>query len=189
MNTCQRHPLSYFSIYELPESFGARVYRNNCQFTKAHARDQKSGEEVWILGTPMKEKEMMPFDRYLNCLRTIVRSLPGVTVVYIPHRAENGETLERLQAAVPVAVRRLGTAVEFHLARTSVIPRAVCGFFSSALFSVSRLFEGRIDVRAYYIPPEWLGRRHRAGISGAYEYFRSYGGPALRVVDLELTGV
>ncbi len=185
-NTSQEHSLSYFTIYDLPITTDP-VYQNNCAFMKRRLSSQTSSEEVWLLGAPMKEKGMMASDHYRNCVRAILASMDGRRVVYIPHRGEGQKTLEELQGSLPLTVRPLESAVEFHLANATVVPKMVCGFFTSALFSISRLFGGRIEVRSYYLPQHSLGRRFRPLIEDLYQYYRTYGGPTMSVVDLDFT--
>ncbi|MCP5028174.1 MAG: hypothetical protein GY929_18000 [Actinomycetia bacterium] len=139
--------LDYFTIFDLDPLAPDTVTPNGLFELKSQVAEAEVVDEHLFLGSAFAERGMMTEDRYVNLLTAIMAS-SAHPLAYRPHRDEALGKLARLEAASIEVVSGSAT-VELALARSGRLPAAVSSFFSSASFTLWRLFGDRIDVGSY----------------------------------------
>lgn len=124
-----------------------------------------SGGETWVLGQNFVAGGMMPADVYSRAIREICERSPAPHV-YIAHPREEEARLAAIKRDTGVAIRRLQRPVELELVASGILPRALWGINSTALFSCATIFAG-LPVYALRLPMESFVR-YAAGAANAY---------------------
>jgi predicted transcriptional regulator len=99
--------------------------------------------------------------------------------VYISHRRETAKKLELLQDRFHVQVIRFNNPVEIQFLLMEVHPFGIASFISTALFTVSKMFDFAC-VEAFYLPTDEISIAYRQDIVSVYDEYQK----TMRVVNL-----
>lgn len=170
--------LEYFTIFTLETH--EPVHRHRFE----RIRDEfggsgASGEGTVFLGSPLVEDGYVPAERYRSILAAI-RERETSPLRYLPHRRELEANLDGLRR-LGWEITREPLPVEFAWAR-STPPAAVAAFYSSALPNLALLHPGRLDLRAYRLPPDVLSEPARLRVDECYRHFEAQF-PAIELRD------
>ncbi len=98
---------------------------------------QKKGK--YFVGQPVQIMRGISETQYMKYLTKISEEEP---IFYIPHRVEEKAFLEKLENNPNIRVLYLETNIELYFLNNGVIPETVYSVYSTALFTMSNLFDG-----------------------------------------------
>lgn len=139
--------LDYFTIFDLSTSPPDSVTPNHLDHLKSRVETSRVVDQHLILGAPFCERGMMLEDRYLAILEAISAS-ENAGGTYRPHRDESPAKVERIRS-FGMTVASSGSTVESELISAHEVPARVTTFFSTASFTLWKLFGDVIDVGSY----------------------------------------
>jgi hypothetical protein len=110
----------------------------------------------------------------MKSLEVIARTYAPKKVVYIAHRGDSIEKLERIKIDLGIEVKLYNIPFELQLAMFGPIPACITSFYSSVLINCTEMFQSTLKVTSYRIPTQELSSQHRAEIESVYDYFLSH---------------
>ena len=178
----QAASLTFFTTYDLAMSNSDRIIRNEYRYFRQKAMSAAHGDEVFFLGMTMIS-EGCTDELYLECLEKVVRHFAGEKIVYIPHKCEPPERVERLRKALGLTVRRFDVPIEYQLCVRGPLPRVLASFFSSALENCRVIFGPHLDIKSFRIDPALFPLKPDF-VRKVYNYYQSKSGRHFEVIRL-----
>jgi hypothetical protein len=111
-------------------------YKNNFLYLKKFFQIKKNvnNELVYCLGTSMFNNDSI---KLLEHLKNISNKFKGKKIIYFPHRSENLSFLKKENLNIKI----INMPIELYLLKSKVLPKIVCGFYSTALICINFLFK------------------------------------------------
>lgn len=167
----------FFTFYPLPQpELASRVEHNELRFSKSLLGDKAHNEEIWFIGSDIRQVVLERREDYEALLEQVQRTLDLSKVVYIPHRKEPDEYLSTMSRRFGMEIRRLDNILEIEMAVAPTLPKAFASFSSSALDTLDLLIKPPITV--FRIPSDAIRPALRE------EYGRVYEAMALKGFDI-----
>ncbi len=146
--------LKVFSMFKVPLRKGDVLVENNFSWLKTKKTNLPIESKFVFVGSHLVDRKLMHKMDYLNSIQSICnRALSeGFEMVYVHHRGESKEMRE--------AIANICTTMDFNAPLEFVYlnqsrPKVLGGHFSSALFTMSRIYP-ETEVRAYLLPDDTL---------------------------------
>ena len=162
-------------MFDLEPYYGETIIQNQFSFMKQFvANKRRESELVYFIGQSLYSEKIVEKQVYLDYLESTKRYLiaQNKKIIYIPHRREeNLEDLNHLRDD-SFSIQRLPTSVEVHLLGLDVLPGGIYSFYSTALFSIHKIFG--IDATAVFIDNDFV-KIYKEDINNAYDVFKKSG--------------
>ncbi|MCP3913180.1 MAG: hypothetical protein GY713_19795 [Actinomycetia bacterium] len=139
--------LDYFTIFDLDVSPPDTITPNELKRLRSAVSTIEVVDEHLFLGSSFSERGMMAEDHYLALVRAVAEG-STLPLRYRPHRDENRTKLAVI-SGFGIEVCDPSATVELALVQSGRLPAQVSSFFSSASYTLWRLFGDRIDVGSY----------------------------------------
>lgn len=129
-------------------------------------------KEVLFFGGPLAEIGVLVLQEELAYLKQIRRYYAGhgQVVKYVPHRRESSNKLEQI-CGLGYVVERFDAPAEIAILGRQNLPARVASFYSTALYSVSRLVDLQ-GADAFLLEEQLIGARHRDEVRHVYDAYR-----------------
>ena len=141
-------------------------------------------DELWLFGSKYSDTQLMTIADEMKYLQESVKILRRfqLPLVYIPHRGEEQEKLERIKS-IGIEVRSLGIPVEKFIEKEGGCPRVIAAAWSTVLTTLPNrcAFESVICIG---IPLELFCDSVRARANLIYDYYRAI--KSVEMIDLDL---
>ena len=181
IKTVYEDTINLFTSYRLTPHANEEIIHNNLNyFRKTFLVNTTIDNNVYILGQPLPENNIVDQRTYLNYIEFIKKYYIDNTIIYIPHRAEtNLQEIEKLQND-NFTVHHTTLPIELEFMHSKKYPMKICSFFSSALFTLNILYPEasiiafKINSKDANIPLD--------NINNGYNYMQS--STTIKTVDL-----
>jgi len=132
--------LTYFTIYDEQIAQSDKILLNKQYEGVAYQDLRVLDNEVWICGANHVEALLAKQNEYI-ALCTAVRSwFPDKVVRYFPHRREQAEKLEIIQAKISASIEGYKYGIEEYVRETKTRPHRLVVFGSTVADTLSRAF-------------------------------------------------
>lgn len=166
--------IAFFTTFDL-KSDHIEIVKNNYEYFSSISKNQEKKPVFFFLGAPLSEKNVMASEeRYIDYLRQVKRYLQDTEMVYIPHRSESPEKLDKIKNELNISVTTIHTCIEFELSKNSYLPEGLGSFYSSALGTCHQIFKDLIDIKAFYLQPQDLAEKNQPEIEKIYRYYGEF---------------
>jgi hypothetical protein len=166
--------IAFFTSFDL-KSDKLEIVKNKYEYFSSLKRNQQRKPVFFFLGAPLSEKNVMHSeDRYIEYLRDVKEYLNGTEMVYIPHRSESPEKLDKIKNELKISVTHINTCIEFELSKNTYLPEGLGSFYSSALGTCHQIFKDLIDIKAFYLLPNDLAEKNQPEIEKIYLYYGEF---------------
>ncbi len=141
---CPRDNISLFTSYDVSRDSDVEVIYND--FSNLKSLFSNSGrkinkEQVWFIGSPYSEKDILSFEYETEFLERCINWLKGkgLDVVYIAHRFDSDRKLDFVSRVCSAEVRRLRLPLEAHVLLEKEVPESIAAIYSSALETLPKV--------------------------------------------------
>lgn len=137
----------FFSMFKLKGGLQDEVRFNDYSWLRDKVIGQVDSKSAFFIGSHVVERGIIAKDTYLNAIQTIAKQVSeeGFQMRYVPHRAESAKVLNDIGQMVPLC--KINIPIEFAFLN-SAVPKLIIGNFTSALFTLSRIYSNS-EVRSY----------------------------------------
>ena len=182
LRSYQARSLTYFTTYDLTMCNSDSIIKNEYRYFRQRVMSVEPSDEVFFLGMTLIS-EGLNDDRYIEYLQKAVRFFSGEKFVYIPHKCEPPERVERLKRELGLDVRRFDVPIEYQLCIRGTVPKVLASFFSSALENLRVIFGPHLDIKSFRIDPELFPLKPNF-VRKVYNYYQSKSGRSFEVIRL-----
>ena len=158
----------FFSCYKVSLGKKDTIVENDFNYLRHKSRAVKNVDEVYFIGGPIVEAEIMTEKEYFEHMRKVIEYFKNYKVVYVAHRRENSEKLDRLQNNLGVPVILFDYPIEYQLSMVGPKPSILASFYSSALENCRLIFRESMLVVAFRLMGDNYKSQHT--INAVYEY-------------------
>lgn len=116
-----------------------KIFYHNFSNLKKIKAEKWQEEGCMVLGQPLVEKNMVPFDDYLKIIYSALKETNG-GVNYYPHRSESEDMISYISSIDGVKIVNPNVCIELFLVRSKKIPKVIYSGPSSAVFSLNKIF-------------------------------------------------
>jgi len=147
--------INYFTMFALQAYYGEKIVHNNFIFMKQLLQDkQRDKSFIYFLGQPLFPS-LIKEDDYIEALANVKRFFQEkhIKVIYIPHRRESHlESIASLEDDF-FTIEKFSDIIEAELLKKDVLPMGIYSFLSTALFSLSSIYD-TLEIAAFELEIE-----------------------------------
>ena len=130
-----------FTIFNLKPNKYFSVHSNELSYVRAKVKKFKKEKSIVIIGQPLVEKKFTDVKCYMDYLSTISKKFDGYNIFYFPSRKESVENILNIQKKFGFSIKNSEINIELYLIKYGILPDKIIGITTSALFSLSKIFE------------------------------------------------
>ena len=174
MNRSLFDELTFFTVYDLDGDQQTTIVPNTYQHLRGRLRLASRGDETFLLGDALPDKNLMSEDAYFSYLERALKHLEQSSVVYMAHRFEKEAKLRKIESLFGIAVRKSTMPIECRLCLAASVPKLIAGFVTSALDNCRILCGDQIGIKSFYIDPADCVPVIRGTVEEFYGHYESY---------------
>ena len=141
----KRRPTALYTIFDIPPFGGQNITKNKFSALRRRYSISKRDSIIFI-GQELFSSESISQEAYIKFISELASSICS-SLVYIAHRAEPLDVIERVEQIPNVTVVHPPMGIELFFLKEAWQPSTVISICSTAIFSLSALFpETRIQV-------------------------------------------
>lgn len=179
--------VTFFSVYDLAVAAPDRFERCDYSYLRTRASELKTFEGVFFLGSPLVEAEVLTEDELFWHLSKVSVQLGSIPVLYVAHRRECADRLQRIHEMTGWDVEKFAYPIEYQLAIKGPYPQILASFSSSALENCRLLFGSRLYIRVFRFNPKFFAAGtgpKGQGYHDLFDYYKARSSDTFRVTDL-----
>lgn len=145
---------------------GNKIKRHSFEYAKSRFEEVNDRrKQGLILGTQRNDDINNIYDEFLSAS---VEFMNDVELVwYKPHRWESAREIKRVEKKYNINTMKNSSPIEIALVEKGIVPKKLSGFASTAIHSINKIFEGRVEKSVVF------GLKSDKGAKTSYEYYES----------------
>jgi len=163
--------LGFFTIYEIETSESDHVVVNKYEHIRSELNKVDQSNGVYFLGSPLCETGLIETGEYIRCLQRVKEYYNDSEMIYVSHRRENPENLDRIKNKLDIEIVEFNYPIEYQLASVGPKPKVLASFISSALDSCRVIFEEKLDIVSFKL--DYQSSPVKDKIADIYESYES----------------
>ncbi|MGE0111627.1 hypothetical protein [Aquabacterium sp.] len=172
----------FFTFYQIGHlGLADRIVPNDFKFIKSRIQDKPRSEEIWFIGSNIREIILKNNLDYDDFLAQVNQRVDLSKVVYIPHRKEHDSYLSDISKRFKMEIRRMDSILEIELTRTANLPRSIISFGSSALDTLDILAKSPVTV--FCIPEKSIKTTSKSAYRDMYDSMKDKGFKMIELND------
>lgn len=173
-------PIVFFSVYDLTNKIAKHdilILHKYESFQGKMTSFSKGQITIYIIGSPFFEAGVID-DSNIEILITLemINKLKGkystYDVVYIPHRRESEDKLERIRKVIPV--EKLGYPFELLPLVSEKKVAIIAGFYSSLFDNMYAICGKDLKIECFCLPEKVINPSWSGFVSDVYENYKKY---------------
>lgn len=134
-----------FTLFRLKGSPSDLIVLNEYSWLKKKVLGSVDSSLAYFIGSHIVERGIVLKEDYLMAIRTVAEDMKkaNIQIKYIPHRAESSLMLKEIAGIIPL--HNVNGPIEYAFLKQGP-PNLVVGNFSSALFTISRIYTNTVVV-------------------------------------------
>lgn len=176
LKSFKKYKINFFSFFDLKQKKDEEILKNEFNTISTQFKMENNfSEKVYFLGQPIYNKEIKE-TVFLNYLEKVLEYYSEKELVYLKHRYEEPtEKIKELLKKYNVVIEQNKYPIELEFLIRKEYPKYITGFFSTAIYTLSRMFKDS-DVKAFYINKDEFFNEDRAEVvEDYYGFFRNSG--------------
>jgi hypothetical protein len=142
----------FFSSYNIQVQKYDTVVKCNYEYSKKILKKSIiKSDDVWFIGSPYLENELMDKDLYFESIKKIRSAYKFKNIKYFPHRREKKDNLNILAKYYQFSIMKIDCPIEMFFLQNRKLPNIISGFFSAALFNLQKMTEENIEIHSYFV--------------------------------------
>lgn len=181
--------VDFFTVYRLKVPDGDGYIENDYSVLQGYARTNNVViDDVYFLGGPLTEAGILSEKEYLWHLKRVREYFATRRVLYVAHRREKPEKLDKIETRTGLRIRYFEFPIEYQLALVGAKPAILASFFSSALITCQRIFQELLPIISFRLHPlHFANTNNQTGfnVRKVYEHYECLTNDFFHVVNLE----
>lgn len=166
-----------FTIYDIAPFKGQKIYKNEYKGIRIKLQDLKVAKnKILFLGAKLSEIGIIEEKKYIELLQKISRKYNDKTIIYITHRGESKNKLQKIEKIENIDIKRFNFPIELLGLFETSIPCKVASFYSTAVLTIKYLYN--IEAECFLF--NYSSSKYREDIDSVYSYYSKF----LKVTDI-----
>jgi len=162
---------TFFTIYNIPN---VKIIKNRYTFFKRYISSKKVENIVYFIGQPLVELKIINQKEYIELLSKIRDRYRGVEFIYILHRREKKENIEKASLDLNFKYQEFDNPIEIEMLQRDTIPKYFATFYSSAIVTLPSFIE-KSNYRVFQISKSRINSKLRENIYFTYQELKKIG--------------
>lgn len=176
-NFSDNYNYDFFSFYDLVPLKNQAIYKNSFKRLQEMMVETTSESTTLILGSKLSEMSIIEEKYYLYLIKKISHYFQDETLIYIPHREEDKNKLEKIACEMKsIIIKHIDYPVEFYPINENKKVKKVVSFYSTALYTMSKIY----NCEAIAFKFNYEMSEHKNNIDEVYRYYKT----SMKVIDL-----
>lgn len=157
-----------FTIYDLKKIGSQKIYKNNYNRVKSLIKNICNRTDyVLFIGSNMCEMGIISQENYLSLINKIYKYY-NKSIVYIPHRKENEDKLNKIANNKNIIIKKLNYPIELYGIYEKELPSLIASFYSTALLTMKNIYG--IHCESFYF--DFSKSKYKDVIESVYQYYK-----------------
>ncbi len=170
--------INMFSIYNLKPYNKQEIFQNEYTFIKDKLEHKSIDKDtILFFGMKLSEYNIIEEAYYIKLINQISQRYNNKQIIYITHRGENKDKLDKISKIKNIIIKDLNYPVELYGLYEESIPHKVSSFYSTALYAMQKIYN--IEVESFQF--DYQESEYKNQIDEVYEYYSKY----FKVIDLD----
>jgi len=146
--------ITFFSLFNFPLPEGDKLINNDYSWVRSKVKENPQTNEFLFIGSHIVDRKLVTEENYLWSLKKVMEDVSGTGLEfkYVHHRSESDHMKKKIS--------EICNTTEFNMPLELMFldkprPAMFAGHFSSALFTLSRIFPA-LEIRAYLFPEKMI---------------------------------
>jgi len=136
--------INLFTFFNNITSKKINVISNNLFFTKNLISDIELKDEVFLIGQPFVEINLIKKQDYFNYLKKLKRNFKNIT--YIPSRKELRNKIDEIENSLEYKILYPGINIELFFIIENFLPKKIFSFTSTSLILLDLIFNSKENL-------------------------------------------
>ncbi len=139
--------ITFFSMFDFPVRGGDKLVHNNYTWVQSKVKQHPQTDEFLFIGSHIVDRKLVSEENYLWSLKKVMEDVSGsgLHFKYVHHRSESKHMRERISEICETTEFNMPLELMF---LDKPRPAIFAGHFSSAMFTLARIFP-EIEMRSY----------------------------------------
>lgn len=156
-----------FSIFTIENE---KTIKNNYTFFKKYINTKVMEKEVYFIGQPLVELNIIDEKCFKKELIKIINFYSKNLFIYILHRKENEEKINKLSKELNFEYKKFNNIIELEMINSDKIPSDIATFYSTAIITLPSFIKDPI-YRTFKIKSEYIDKSFIPIIENIYKEF------------------
>ncbi|MDH5471992.1 MAG: alpha-2,8-polysialyltransferase family protein [Gammaproteobacteria bacterium] len=161
--------ICFFSAYKIKIGENDELINNNFNYIKSISQYSGVEDSVYFLGSPLNEVGVMTEKSYLDQLAMVKAYFNGQHVVYVAHRREESDKLDKIRKELNMEIRLFDYPIEYQIAILGPKPRVLASFVTSALENLRLIMGDKLKIISFKLIDGTYARQDR--MNEIYDYY------------------
>jgi len=175
--------INLFTCFDLiPYSNQQKIINHKFEFSKKLLKRKTIlSNIVYFFGSPLSETALISEEYELYLLNKIIQRFKNnqIQLVYLPHRQEKKEKLDKITNNFNVELRISKYPAEIEFIMMESIPSCIASFYSTTLISIPKIINFK-EVISFQLDYNQINSDYVASIQNTYNYYNQ----KLEIIDL-----
>lgn len=171
------YSMDFFSFFNLTPYSNQKIFHNDFSELRKKILNYQFEDKIILLGSKFAEVGLLTEEKYINCIENISNYFKNQGIIYVVHRGENLNKLEKLKKSLPnIIIEELDYPVELYGFNKLKIPKLVVSFHSTALFTMRVIY----NCETISFKFNYKSSKHDKDINEVYDFYKKY----MKVIEL-----
>lgn len=174
-------PIDLFTMFDIKSIPNQKIFNNNFKALQNRYTLSNTNEVDIFIGGKLVDLEIVTLDTYLAVLHNVIKKSDTGKLLYFPHRGTSQIVLDEISSIEGVELIYPDVTVEFYLLKKNIYPKNIYSILSTALFSLSKIFDTSTVVA---FKPNFLKNDRENHIDNIYDRIKNH--KHIKIIELSM---
>ncbi len=166
-----------FTMYKMKALENQSIFINSYKKIFADRKELSiKRDEILFLGTKLSEVGIIEEKYYINLIKNICNYYADKKIIYIVHRGETKEKLNKIEINKNISIKQLDYPIELYGLYEKEIPFKVSSFYSTAIFTMNKIY----NLEAECFRFDYSNSEYKDAIDEVYSFYKK----EMKVINL-----
>ncbi|MDH5765752.1 MAG: alpha-2,8-polysialyltransferase family protein [Gammaproteobacteria bacterium] len=139
----------YFTAYDIELNGKDELINNKYRYLKNMSQSLGVTDSIYFIGSPLSEVGIMSEKSYLEQLLMVKEFFKDFEVVYVAHRREAKEKLDKIKLNLNIDICHFEYPIEYQIAIVGPKPKIISSFITSALENLRIIMGDQVEIISF----------------------------------------
>jgi hypothetical protein len=184
LKSAKRKMINLFTMFELKPYINQKIVSNDFSVIASQIKNSgrfSDNSRIYFIGANIIELGIVTEKYFFDCMKFINHYYQNknMKVVYLPHRREKKEKLEKMKRLFDFEIQQSEFLLELYFYYKKINPKHIASFYSTALFSLKKIYNCS-TVDAFKLDSNQIQKIYRSEIESTYRFYKNY----MQIIEL-----
>jgi hypothetical protein len=161
-----KNAIDTFSFFKLEDKINQKIYLNKFSKIKKLFKNKVFNDELIFIGSKISEVQIISEAKFLLLMKKISKYFKK-DIIYIPHRGESKNKLEKINEINNISIMTLNYPIEMIGIYNPAMYKTFISFYSTALFTLKYIY----NIESIAIKFNYNNAKNKKSIDEVYNYY------------------